>query len=34
MAAKNPTVGIQHVTVVPTNYEPAAENDRDTDADC
>ena len=32
MATNRPALGVRHVTVVPTNFDPAAD-DGDTDAD-
>ena len=33
MAATHPTIGIDHPTVVPTNFDPDEQGCRDTDAD-
>ncbi len=33
MSARTPSVGIEHLTVVPTNFEPARCEDEDEDPD-
>ena len=33
MAATNPPFGIQHLTVVPANFEPPVDDDSDTETE-